>query len=244
VRALFVLAALALAGCSEPARVAAPRLAYPLPARGPLTQRAHELRGPRAMIDERVLGRSLTMWGNAAARHRVLVAGCANGVRCAGTDAVYSAMFECPPDDAELWYLPTLRPGGADLDAEPARAGAAAWRQAVADLRPRLAIVFRTGPRAVVHAAGPGERAGRRYARLARLPFVAGAGEGLAAWTATALPGTRAITVALPAGRLTPRGASRLAYAIDRMAGTRFAAPAQQERLRYIRLGHDPRQPR
>jgi hypothetical protein len=239
-----VLAAVALAGCAEPARVAAPRLAYPLPARGPLTQRAQELRGPRAMLDEHLLGRSLTMWGNPAARSRVLVAGCASGMRCAGTDAVVSAMFGCPPEDAEIWYFPTLRPGGADLDAEPARAGAAAWRQAAADLRPRLAIVLRTGPRAVVRAAGPSERAGRRYARLAGLPFVAGAGEGLAAWTATALPGSRALTVALPPGRLTPRRASRLAYAIDRMAGTRFAGPAQRERLDYIRLGRDPRQPR
>lgn len=194
------------------------------------------------MMDERLLGRSLTMWGNASARSRVLVAGCANGTKCGGTDAVVSAMFGCPPDDAEIWYLPTLNPGGADLDLEPAQAGAAAWRQAAADLRPRLAIVFRTGSRAGVRAGGVSESAGRRYARLAGLPFAAGLGGGLAAWTEDALPGTRAITVTLPARRPSARGASRLAYAIDRLAGTRFAAPAEQERLYYIRRGRDPRQ--
>jgi hypothetical protein len=249
-RILVLLVAAPLAGSASapasrvdsPSPPAMPSHAFPLPPRGPLAERALELRGPRAMMDERLLGRSVTMWGNAAAHSRVLVAGCANGVRCGGTDAVESAMFGCPPDDAEIWYVPTLDPGGADLDLEPARAGAAAWRQAAADLRPRLAIVFRTGLRATVRAAGTSARAGRRYARLARLPFAAGGGRGLAAWAEGALPGARAITVTLPPGRLAVRRASRLAYAIDRLAGTRFAAPAQEERLRYIRLGRDPRQ--
>lgn len=219
-----------------------PARAFRLPPRGPLVQRAHELRGPRAMLDEPLLGRSLTMWGNASARARVLVTGCANGTRCGGTDAVVSAMFGCPPDDAEIWYLPTLVPGGADLDREPARAGAAAWRQAAADLRPRLAIVFRTGSHAAVRASGLSASAGRRYATLARLSFAPGGGGGLAAWIEDALPGARAITVTLQPGRPTARRASRLAYAIDRLAGTRFAAPAEQERLFYIRRGRDPRQ--
>jgi hypothetical protein len=252
VRILVILVAALVAGSATApsSRIAArvdplpprPSRAYPLPPRGPLVQRAHELRGPRAMMDERLLGRSLTMWGNVSARSRVLVAGCANGTRCGGTDAVESAMFGCPPDDAEIWYLPTLDPGGADLDLDPAHAGAAAWRQAAADLRPRLAIVFRTGPRAGVRATGLGERAGRRYARLARLPFAAGGGGGLSAWTQDALPRARAITVTLPPGRPSARRASRLAYAIDRLAGTRFAAPAEQERLYYIHRGRDPRQ--
>ena len=111
------------------------------------------------------------MYGNASTRPRLLVAGCVNGRRCAGTGVVNAAMIGCPPDDAELWYLPTLAPNGADLDATADHLGAAAWRQAVADLRPDTTIAFRTGPRAVVHAAGTGVAAGRRYARLAGLPF-------------------------------------------------------------------------
>jgi hypothetical protein len=248
---VILVAALAAGSATEPrSRIAAgvnplpprPARVFPLPPRGPLVQRAHELPGPRAMMDEPLLGRSLTMWGNASARSRVLVAGCVNGTRCGGTDAVVSAMFGCPPDDAEIWYLPTLNPRGADLDLEPAHGGAAAWRQAAADLRPRLAIIFRTGPRAGVRASGRSEAVGRRYARLARLPFAPGAGGGLAAWTQAALPRARAITVTLPPGRPSVRRASRLAYAIDRLTGTRFAGPAEQERLYYIRRGRDPRQ--
>jgi hypothetical protein len=186
-------------------------------------------------------GRPITIYG-AAAGTRVLVAGCVNGTRCAGTDVVHAATVGCPPPDAELWFLPTLQPNEADLDANPAHPGAQAFRQAVADLRPTVAVVFRTGPRARVSAAGPSAAAGRLYARIADLPFTARAGQGLAAWTATALPGTSAITVELPPGRVSARRAVRLAYAIDRLAGTRFAAGAYEDRRRMIAFGRDPRE--
>ena len=82
----------------------------------------------------------------------------------------------------------------------------------------------------------------RRYARLARLPFHhdprAG---GLAGWTATARKGTAAFTVELPGDQVSARTASRLAYAIDRLSGTRFAAGAQEERRDLIAHGRDPR---
>ena len=97
------------------------------------------------MSAEHTHGRTLTMYGTAKARSRVLVAGCVNGTTCAGTDVVNADLMGCPPPDAELWHFATLDPNGADLDATPAHPGAHAFRQAVADLRPKIAIVFRTG---------------------------------------------------------------------------------------------------
>lgn len=102
-------------------------------------------------------------------------------------------------------------------------------------------MVFRTGARARVHAAGPSAAIGRRYAREARLPFTVTQSEGLAAWTTTALPVAKAITIELPPGHLTPRTTARLAYALDRLAGTHFARTADQERRRLIARGKPPR---
>jgi hypothetical protein len=196
------------------------------------------------MFAEPVHGRTLTMYGTARADTRILVAGCVNGTTCAGTDVVNTDLVGCPPPDAELWHFATLDPNGADLDATPGHPGARAFRQAVADLRPTITIVFRTGIRPSVHAAGPSTPQGRRFARIARLVFSATQSEGLAAWAATALQSTRAISVELPPGRASKRQATRIAYAIDRLAGTRFAEGARQDRLRLIALGEDPRESR
>jgi hypothetical protein len=81
----------------------------------------------------------------------------------------------------------------------------------------------------------------RRFARLAGLRFVASSSQGLAAWTVTALPAARAITVQLPPRRAGRGTASRLAYAVDRLAGTRFARGARADRRRMIAAGLDPR---
>ena len=51
-----------------------------------------------------------------------------------------------------------------------------------------------------------------------------------------------AITVELPPGRVSARRAVRLAYAIDRLAGTRFAEGAYADRRRMIAFGQDPRE--
>jgi hypothetical protein len=67
------------------------------------------------------------------------------------------------------------------------------------------------------------------------------AASGLAAWTAGVRPHTAAFTVELPGERVSARNAVRLAYAIDRLAGTRFAAGALSERLHLIASGQDPR---
>jgi hypothetical protein len=249
VAALF--APLALAGCTDTgttltpatAPAAAPsHLAFPLPARSHLTARAGELDGPRVMSAEHTHGRTLTMSGTAEAKARVLVAGCVNGTTCAGTDVVNADLIGCPPPDAELWHFATLAPNGADLDATPDHPGARAFRQATADLRPTVAIVFRTGTGARVRAAGPSAAQGRRFARIARLPFTPTQSENLAAWAATARPGTAGITVELPPGRASRLQAVRLAYAIDRLAGSRFAAGALEERRRLIAIGQDPRE--
>jgi hypothetical protein len=182
------------------------------------------------------------MYGNTSKRPRLLVAGCVNGRRCAGTGVVNAAMIGCPPTDAELWYFPTLTPNGADLDATPAHPGAAAWRQAVADLRPTTTITFRTGPKALVRASGAAVPTARRYAGLAGLHFERDPStSGLAGWTAAARHHTAAFTVELPGEQVSARKASRLAYAIDRLAGTRFAAGAQWERRNLLVHGQDPR---
>ena len=212
-------------------------LAYPLPPRGYLSARARALRGPRVMAAEETNGRSLTMFGNARASRRVLVVGCANGMRCGGTDVVRAAMVGCPPPDAELWYLATLDPQGADLDLMPDHPGAQAFRQAVADLRPTVVVVFRTGDHALVRG-GP---QARRYARLAGLRYAGAGRAGLATWATGVVPHTDAVTVELPGGRASERAAVRLAHAIDRLAGTRFAAGADQDRRRMIAAGRDPR---
>jgi hypothetical protein len=224
------------------ARAAIPAAdAIALPLRGQLSASAAKLKGPRVMT-EVTHGRELVMFGNTSRRPRILVAGCVNGRRCAGTGVVDAAMIGCPPPDAELWYLPTLTPDGADLDVAPTHPGAAAWRQAVADLRPSAAIAFRTGPKALVRASAAAVPTARRYARLAGLPFRRDLSSGgLAGWAATARPGTVAFTVELPGERVSARKASRLAYAIDRLSGTRFAAGAQEERRNLIAHGRDPR---
>lgn len=240
---VLLLAPLALAACAaEPPRLQPARvIETPAPPpRGHLAERADLLTGPRVM-SERTHDRELFMYGNTAARARLLVAGCANGRRCAGTDVVRTAMVGCPPTDAEIWFLPTLRPSGADLDTAPTHRGAAVWRQAVADLRPRFAIVFRTGPAPRVRATGRDVAAARRFARTAGLPFESGEPSGLAAWTTSVRPRTTAITVELPGERASPRRAVRVAYALDRLSGTRFAAGALQERLGMIRHHRDPR---
>ena len=239
---LVLLAPLALAACAadpaplQPARAVAPPA---LPPQSHLSARADIFPGPRVMTG-RTHRRAVEMHGVTDARSRVLVTGCANGRRCAGSDVVRTATVGCPPPDAEVWYFRTLDPAGADLDTNPAHPGAAAWRQAVADLRPRFAIVFRTGPAPRVRATGPNLAAARRFARIAGLPF-GGAPGGLAAWTTSVRPRTTSITVELPGERVSARRAVQLAYALDRLAGTRFAAGGLQERLRMIQFGQDPR---
>jgi hypothetical protein len=223
------------------ANTRAGHLAFPLPTRSHLTPRAHELKGPRVMTAEHTHGRTLTMYGTAKAKNRILVAGCVNGTSCAGTDVVNADLMGCPPPDAELWHFATLKPDGADLDAAPDHPGAKAFRQATADLRPTTAIVFRTGTRPRVYAAGASAPQGRRFARIARLPFEATQSQGLAAWAATALQTTTAITVELPPGRASKLQATQIAYAIDRLAKTRFADGALDERRRMIAFGRDPR---
>ena len=197
------------------------------------------------MCAEPTHGRTLTMYGTAKARTRVLVAGCVNGTTCAGTDVVNADLMGCPPPDAELWHFATLDPRGADLDATPAHPGAQAFRQAVADLRPTIAIAFRTGARRARLRRRPQHATGRRFARIARLPFSATQSQGLAAWAATALPRTppRSPSNCRPAA---PPSARRPG---SRTRSTASPAPASRTaRARtaaaLIAFGQDPRDSR
>lgn len=219
-------------------------LAHPLPPAGALARRRVSLtRGPRVIAGVPVAGRRIDLWGAADGRRRMLVAGCVNGRWCAGEDVVAAVGIGCPPDDVDVWLFRTLRPGGADLDAEQDTRGAAAWRRAVSALRPHVAVAIRTGAArgAVVLAAGDSAAEGRRLAGLAALPFREEATEGLTSWAATARPGTAGITIELPPRRLGPREVSHLAYALHRFVGTRFARGAQEQRMRMIEHGADPR---
>ena len=232
--ALAATAALVPAAPAQgPAGGAAPPPApLPLPRPGPMADQRDALgAGPRG--DARLAARRspsgrrirVHFHGSGTARSRVLVVGCLNGLRCAGERV--PVRYECPPDDAEFWWIRSLRPEGADLDRSPQHPGAAVLRQAVADLRPQLTVLYRTGPRAVVRAWGAGDAAGRRYARTTGLPFSAAPGAGLAGWIQTVRRGSRAIVVELPPGRIGWLDAQRHAFAIQRLAGTRFRTPVR-----------------
>ena len=204
----------------------------PLPARSRLARRRLALGGgPRGdwrfAAQRSRSGRRIQVnfFGSGRARSKLLVAGCTNGRRCVGEQIVRALAYDCPPTDAEFWLMPTLRPEGADLDARAGEPGAAALRQSVADLRPTLTVTYRTGPRAAVRAAGAGLAPARRYARLAGIPLGAPLRDGLAAWTQRALGHAAAITIELPPARLALLEARRHAYALQRIAGTRFARP-------------------
>ena len=247
--ALFVLTALAMIAAGTTADRGAEgspdrALAHPLPDAGALARQARTLgRGPRMIAGVPVAGRRIDLWGAANGGPTLLVAGCVNGTRCSGEDVVRAASIGCPPDDADIWFFESLEPGGADLDLAQDTRGAAAWRRATAALRPDYAITFRTGRPggAMVRAWGPSAAAGRRFARLATLPYREEADQGLADWAATARPGTSGITVTLPPRRLRPREVSVIAYAMHRLVGTRFAAGALEERERMLEMGYDPR---
>src|SRR4051812_24624937 len=115
--AIITLATALLTGCAttSPTAQTTRTAASQLPPRGHLTTRAHLLNGPRVMAAEHPHGRTLTMFGDNAAQARLLVAGCANATRCAGSGVINAATIGCPPDDAELWFFATLAPHGTDL---------------------------------------------------------------------------------------------------------------------------------
>jgi hypothetical protein len=117
---------------SAPVRVPLP----PLPPPGPMADRRDAF-GAAPRGDLRTAARRspsgrrirVAFHGSGTARSRVLVVGCINGVRCAGERV--PVRYDCPPDDAEFWWIRSLRPEGADLDRAPRHPGAAVLRQAV-----------------------------------------------------------------------------------------------------------------
>ncbi len=216
-RALAVVAACgvgAAVSAAAPVGVAVPRkpAVVPLPAQSELAVERAKRRGPFVYATT-LRGRPLTVFGTAGAGRTVLVAGCPAAVGCTGREVIRVLGDDCPPPDADLWLLPRRTPG--------------AFRQALAAARPDTAILFQTGRRAVVRAAGPGVAPGRGYARFTGLSFEEHAGDGLAGWSQSALAGSGAVTVVLPPGRLGRLEARRHAYAIARLARTRFAQPVR-----------------
>lgn len=216
----FLLAALAASGVSAAALAAAPAgvpVSRPqgvvaLPVQSAVAIERAQRRGPFVYATT-VRGWPLTVFGTAGAGRTVLVTGCPEAVGCGGREVVRALQEECPPPDADLWLLATRPPR--------------AFRQAVADARPDVTVLFRTGPRAGVRAAGAGAAVGRHYARLTRLPFEAHPGDELAGWSQSVLAGSRAVTVVLPSAPLGRLEARRHAYAVGRLARTRFARPVR-----------------
>ena len=253
-----LLAPLALAGCAHTdtkltrtnaqtarTKTAPSHLAFPLPPRSHLTSRAQQLRGPRVMSAEHTHGRTLTMYGTAKRaqphpRRRLRQR----------HDLRRNRRRQRRPDG-----LPAARRRTVALRRRWTRAAPTSTPRPTTPVHKRSARRQPTcAPRsrscsapAPHHASTPPAPAQRKAAASPAshaCPFSATQSEGLAAWAATARPGTAGITVELPPGRASKRQATRIAYAIDRLAGTRFAEGAREDRLRLIALGEDPRDSR
>ena len=148
---------------------------------------------------------------------RVLVVGCIHGNESAGL-AVVRALERMHPD-VDLWIVPNLNPDGYAAGTRGNARGVdlnRCWpvsqereiriaRRLILRLRPRATIWFHQHMD-LVWAWGGSTAAGRVYARAAGMrlyhhPWVEGSGTE---WQNRRLPGTAAITVELPAGRLSP----------------------------------------
>ena len=229
------------------AQAAPTQLAFPLPARSHLTTRAHATQRPAG--DERRAHprpRAHDVRQPPKPARRVLVAGCVNGTtlrRNRRRQRRHDRAARRPTPSSGT--SPRCDPGGADLDATPGppgRAGLPPGRRRPAPDGSRSTSAPAREP--LVRAAGPSTPRAAATPASPACRTRAAQREGLAAWAASAQPGTAAITVELPAGRASKRQATRLAYAIDRLAGTRFAEGALQDRRRMIAIGHDPRESR
>jgi murein peptide amidase A len=187
--------------------------------------------------------------GDGRTGHGVLVVGCIHGTECAGTAVVRRLrraphagvwlLEQLNPDGYRLGVRVNGR--GVDLNRnfgsgwrpigrrwDPQYSGPRPWsepetriaRDLVEDLRPQVTIWFhQQAEPSLVRAWGASVPAARRYARLARLPFLrmpwmAGTAPN---WQNHAFPGTSAFVVELPPGSLDARAAVRHASAVERM---------------------------
>ena len=224
------LAALALAGCaadrarpSHRAPPSRPRRRARAPSRGHLTARARLLRGPRVMNAEHTHGRTLTMFGNSratqpAARRRLHRRDDVRGHRrrLRGDDRL-------PADRCGALVLPDAGPGRRRSRRAPDHPGAQAFRQAAADLRPTIAIVFRNaarcarprrGTRPAATRGSPGSRTRVNAPRGLALPATSRHGRSSncrrAGRPSAPPPGSRTRSTAWPAPA-SPRAPTRTA---------------------------------
>ncbi len=186
-----------------------------------------------------------------------LVVGCIHGNECAGI-AIASRLAQLqPPPETDLWIVPDLNPDGAaagtrgnahrvDLnrnfpwrwkrlfagyDSGPKALSEPETRIAyrlLAHVRPTVSIWFHQHMDLV---DDPGLPAARRFAATAGLDLAALPDEPGSAvtWESHCLLGAAAFVVELPAGRLSPARALRLARAADDAV---TSAPARRPRLR------------
>lgn len=187
--------------------------------------------------------------GDPAAARKFLVVGCIHGDECAGAAVVHRLAAVPVRPGLDLWLVPYLNPDGHAAGTRTNARGVdlnrnfpAAWhagargpewggprplsepetriaRALVRSLAPDLTIWFHQ-PQAVVRAWGLSIPAGRRYARLAGMPFRA------IRWppgTATRWQTTRlrrpSFAVELPPGPLTAAAVRRHAHAVLSLAG-------------------------
>jgi murein peptide amidase A len=189
--------------------------------------------------------------GDPAAARKVLVVGCLHGNECAGIAVLDRLRRLGPLDGVDLWLVPDANPDGhaagtrqnargVDLNRNfPHR-----WRRLgggyysgrgpgsepetrvamrlIGRLRPRVTIWFHQHLNMVVLTSG-NLGLQRRFARLAglragHLPAYPGTATG---WSNATFPGTTAFVVELPAGRLSPPAAARLARAVRAVSRVR-----------------------
>jgi protein MpaA len=188
--------------------------------------------------------------GNPSSLRKVLVVGCIHGTECAGITVVQLLARAQPrnvdlwlvPNLNPDGYAAHTRQNahGVDLNrnfgamwAPIGHRGSLQWsgprpfsepetriaRRLILRLRPAVTLWFHQ-PQALVRAWGPSLRAGRRYARLAGVPFRALAWPGGTAsnWQNHLRPHETSFVVELPPGPLTPLAARPYAQALLRLA--------------------------
>ena len=166
-------------------------------------------------------GRRLTVsaFGNARSRRRVLVFGCVHGTECAGIAVTRLVTNDCPPLDGDVWLVPDLNPDGHRLGVRVNGRGVDLNRNFAAGWRPigRRGDPQYAGPRAF---SEPESRAARGLIRRVR-PAVTvwyHQGEG---------PYVRAWGPSIPAAREYARASGLPFRALPWLAGT---APQWQNR--------------
>ena len=188
------------------------------------------LAAPAEQLGRSYEGRPIQVVHVAGAGPRILVVGCIHGDECEGLEV--TKLLEHSHPNADLWLLPQLNPDGyasrsrtnargVDLNRDFLAATQRETRIArklILRLRPDITVWFHQ-PQAVVRAWGPSRAVGRRYARLAGVPYRTWEWPpGSASRWQNGL-GQRSFVVELGPGELDDAVARRHANAVLRLAG-------------------------